>query len=135
MARYDKYAPRSGGFRAPIGFTPVAGDLNKIFGVGLDVNGRVVKGTGTTGIIGVMVIDKVKVIGDIIDVMTHGEIVEASLSDGTTAIAAGIPVWATSAGLLAVATAVGSRRVGFTAEGGSIPNTRLIVRINPQAAE
>ena len=135
MARYDKYAPRSGGFRAPMGITMLAADLNKIFAVGLDSSGRVVKGNGNlTTVVGVLVVDKVKAVGDIVDVMTDGEIVEAALSDGTTAIAAGIPVYAVPAtGLLSV-TPTANTKVGFTVEGGVIAQTRLIVRVRSNTA-
>jgi hypothetical protein len=135
VARYDKYGPRSGGFRAPIGFTPVAGDLNKIFAVGLDSSGRVVKGNGNlTTVVGVLVIDKIKVIGDIVDVMTDGEIVEAALSDGTTAIAAGVPVYAVPASGLLSVTPTANTKIGFTVEGGVIANTRLVVRVRSNTA-
>jgi hypothetical protein len=134
MARYDKSVAGVGTHRAPIGFTPVAGDLNKIFAVGLDVNGRLVKGAGTTGVIGVLVIDKIKVIGDIVDYMNFGEIVEAALSDGTTPIAAGVAVYAVPAtGLLSV-VATANQHIGHTAEGGAIPNTRLVVAVTNNAA-
>jgi hypothetical protein len=131
MARYDKSVPGVGTHRAPVAAAWLAADLNKIFGVGLDVNGRLVKGGGQTDILGVLVVDKAKVIGDIVDVMTHGEIVEASLSDGTTAIAAGTKVFADdTTGLLGVAAGVGKKPIGYTVEGGSIPNTRLIVNMD-----
>ena len=137
MARYDKYNPKSGGFRAESAIAWVTADLNKIFGVGLNSAGRVVKGGGVTGVIGVVILTKARAIGDVIDVMTAGEIVEATLSDGTTAMAAGIPVYVIAAsGLLAVAS-TGNIRVGWTVEGGNVLNTRLIVRMgvpNPIAA-
>lgn len=136
MARYDKYDPKSGGFRAEAGAAWTAADLNKIFAVGLNGSGRVIKGASVTGIIGVVVVTKAKAIGEILDVMTSGEIVEAALSDGTTPLAAGINVWGVGAsGILAVATAVGNKRIGFTVEGGAIANTRLVVRVTPAAAE
>lgn len=137
MARYDKYAPKAGGFRAEMGFAAVAADLNKPFAVGLNTSGRVVKGSGNTGCVGILVLTRTKAIGEVVDVMTAGEIVEATLSDGTTPIAAGVAVYAVAAtGLLAVAS-TGNIRVGWTVEGGSAMNTRLVVRMgvpNPIAA-
>jgi hypothetical protein len=134
MARYDKARPGTGTHRAPIGFTPVAGDLNKIFGVGLDANGRLIKGASVSGVIGVLVIDKIKAIGDIVDYMNSGEIVEAALSDGTTAIAAGVAVYVIpGSGLLSVAS-TGNIKIGHTVEGGVIANTRLVVAATNPAA-
>lgn len=134
MARYDKATPGVGTHRASIGFTPVAGDLNKIFAVGLDASGRVVKGAGTTGLVGVLVIDKIKAIGDIVDYMDRGEIVEAANSDGVTALAAGIPVFGVGAtGIVQAAGGVGTKPVGHTVEGGTISSTRLVVNVGTQA--
>jgi hypothetical protein len=131
MARYDKYGPRTGGFRAPVAAAVLAADLSKPFAVGLDANGRVVKGAGTSGILGIMVNTKAKAVGDIVDVMTAGEIVEATLSDGTTPLTAGARVWGIGAtGLLALATAVGSKPIGYAVEA-----SRLVVRVGVQAAE
>ena len=129
MARYDKYAPKGGGFRAGIGFAAVLADLNVPFGVGLDANGRAVKGSGTTGVIGVLIVTKTKAIGDIVDVMTAGDIVEAGAgAAGTTALAAGIPVYAVPGTGLLTATSTGNVRVGWTVEGGVVATTRLVVR-------
>lgn len=134
MARYDKSIAGAGTHRAPIGFNTVAGDLNKIFAVGLDVNGRLVKGAGTSGIVGLLVVDRAKVIGDQVDYMDHGEIVEAANSDGTTALAAGIQVHAVAAtGIVQAAGGVGTKPVGHTVEGGVIANTRLVVNVGNQA--
>lgn len=134
MARYDKARPGTGVHRAPMGFNAVAGDLNKIFAVGLDSNGKLVKGDGNSGLVGVLVIDKLKVIGDIVDYMNFGEIVEAALSDGTTAIAAGTAVFAVPAtGLLSV-TATANKKIGHTVEGGTIANTRLVVAVASNTA-
>lgn len=84
MSRYDKYEPMSGGHRAPLAAAWNGADLNTVFAVGLDANGRVVKGSGNTGVIGVLVLTKAKNAGDIVDVMQDGEIVEApGLTAGT----------------------------------------------------
>jgi hypothetical protein len=139
MARYDKYDPKSGGFRAEAAAAWVTADLGKIFAVGINSAGRAIKGPGVAGLglVGVVVVTKTKVIGEILDVMTAGEIVEAALSDGTTAIAAGVPVYAVAATGLLTVTATANIRVGYTIEGGTIANTRLIVRmgvVNPVAS-
>jgi len=86
MARYDKYNPFSGGFRAPLAANWLDADVAVPVGVGLNANGRIVKGAGNTGIVGVIVIDsKGKVAGTVVDTMTAGEIVDCTgLTAGTT---------------------------------------------------
>jgi len=124
VARYDKYDPVSGGFRAPSAIAWVEADLAKIFAVGLDTSGNVVKGGGNTGIIGVIVLTKAKAIGEIVDVMTSGEIVGAALSDGTTGLTAGTAYYGVIASGLLSATATANKKVGHTVEAG-----RLVVRV------
>jgi len=79
VARYDKYDPKDGGFRAPLAAnlnaTSKTGAGNPV-GVGLDAQGRVVVGAGNTGIVGALVTTKNMVAGEIVDVMKDGEIVE-----------------------------------------------------------
>ncbi len=91
--------------------------------VALDVNGRVVEGAGVSGIVGVLVTTKDLKVGDIIDVMTSGEIVEFAGVPGTvyTAPSAGGAVDATAPG-------AGRVRIGYTVEG-----SRLIVRMGVPA--
>lgn len=123
MARYDKYEPKAGGFRAPLAAdltaTANTGNKNPV-GVGLDVNGRVVIGAGQTGVIGVLVTTKNLKAGDIVDIMTSGEIVEMA------GVAAGSVVTAATVGgdtddVAADGTHI---RVGHTVEA-----TRLVVRM------
>lgn len=150
MPRYDKYDSEVSGFRAPLaanltltnqGYGPV--------GVGLNANGQVTPGAGNTGIIGVLVKNMPaaamvgnttvagittpgSLAGDIVDVMTYGEIEDiASFVAGTT-------YWAdVTTGVLAAGqtgggaqpssgtgSGAGSRRVGFTVEA-----TRLVIRM------
>lgn len=125
-ARYDKYDPVSGGFRAPLAGNWVEADVAKIFAVGLDASGNVVKGAGNTGIIGVLVISKIMNAGDIVDVMTSGEITGAQLSDGTTALTAGTAYYGIPGSGLLSATATANKKVGHTVEA-----TRLVVRQAP----
>jgi hypothetical protein len=125
MARYDKYDPISGGFRAPLA-ADWAGALATPVGVGLDANGRVVPGAGVTGVVGVVVIDgrvnslgartNTKKAGDIVDVMTAGEIVD------NTGLAAGT-VYFADATAGAIGTDNTDARVGHTVEA-----QRLVVR-------
>lgn len=123
MARYDKYEPKAGGFRAPLAADLAATDstgTGNPLGVGLDVNGRVVAGEGQTGIVGVLVTTKAMKAGDIVDVMTSGEIVEmASVAAGTE-----ITTLTTTGVTDDVAADATHIKVGFTVEA-----TRLIVRM------
>lgn len=138
MARYDKYDPMSGGFRAPIaanfGYTASApdkthADLNKLFAVALNGSGQVVKfGSGATAFAGVMVLTRPMAAGDIVDVMTDGEIVELVDAEILAAdtLGTGQALFgdvSTATGQLAATSATGDFYVGRTVE-----STRLIVR-------
>lgn len=120
MARYDKYDPYVGNFRAPLAAAFAEANLNKIIGVGLDANGRIVLGAGNTGITGVINLTKVKNAGDVVDVMKHGECVEM------TGLAAGTNYTVSTVdGSLSNAAADATHiKVGHTVEA-----TRLIVNV------
>lgn len=113
MARYDKYNSVSGGFRAPLAADYTGSE--DVIGVGLDSNGRVVPGAGDTGVVGVMVKTLTAYAGDIVDVMTDGEIVEADLAAGSLYYAA--------AGDGEVSTTDTGKQIGFTVEAD-----RLVIR-------
>ena len=147
MARYDKYDPISGGFRAPLAADLTLNGAGE-FGpkaVSLNSSGRVVVGTaGTSGLAGILVKNGARqpwgattagpqgtvnaaapigcMAGDIVDVMTNGEIVDLAGS-GITGLAAGIPVYATAAGDL-TNVATGNTKVGWCVEAN-----RMIVRV------
>lgn len=76
MARYDKYDPYTGGGRAKLAADWLPGDLDRVFGVGLNAAGLLVKGGGQTGIIGAFILTMVRKAGDVVDVMDKGEIVD-----------------------------------------------------------
>lgn len=122
-ARYDKYDPISGGFRAPLDAAWADALVGEVRGVGLNANGRVVAGAGNTGIKGVVVITKAMAAGDIVDVMTDGEVVSvAGLAAGTTYYAA------TADGVLgSAAPAAGANAV---AVGCTVEASRLVVRVD-----
>lgn len=115
MARIDKYEPLTGGHRAQLGFQVAPGDLETPIGVGIDANGRLQKGAATTGVVGVLVLTKIKNPGDIVDVMQDGELVDVS---GFTA---GSRLFSSTSGV--VSTTAGGAPVGFMAEAD-----RMIVR-------
>jgi hypothetical protein len=76
VSRYDKYDPKNGGYRSPLAADYLTDDVERILGVGHDSSGRTVKGAGQSGVTGVLVLTKARKAGEIIDVMTSGEIVE-----------------------------------------------------------
>lgn len=127
MARYDKYDPKVGGFRGALAADWLPADIDKMVGVGLNATGEIVKGGGTTGVIGVLILTKARKAGEIVDTMTAGEIVEVA---GT----AGRVYASNAAGVVAVvatpsvAAPAGGARIGHTVEGD-----RLVVRVVPVA--
>lgn len=119
MARYDKYEPLTGGFRAKLNDNWLTADLNKIVAVSLNASGKVVKGTaGQSGFVGVVCLTKVLNADDVVDVMQDGEIVEL------TGLSAGTQYYAVSTGEGVNTTNTGPR-VGWTVEA-----TRMVVRCN-----
>lgn len=136
--RYDKYDPISGGFRAILNadLTFSGGAIGPKV-VSLNTTGKVVIGTaGQTGFVGVLVknvplspnlgnIAGVQqptvavggMAGDVVDIMTAGEIVDIP------GLAAGTKYYAKSDGTLS-AVATDGALVGWTVEA-----TRLIVRV------
>lgn len=121
MARYDKYDPKDGGFRAPLAADLVKNSAGNPVGVSLDVNGRITPGVaGTSGYVGLLTITRDAKAADVLDVMTHGEIVELA------GLAAGTAYYLSAAGVLqtgAPAAGVNGYYVGHTVEA-----TRLVVR-------
>jgi hypothetical protein len=95
MARYDKYDPIANGFRADIAADWPDADLGKIFGVGLDSAGKVVKGGGVDGVIGVLVVtSKPGMVGpqkqiSRVDVMTQGCVTDFGPTSGTPGVTFG----------------------------------------------
>lgn len=116
MSVIDKYDPISGGFRAQLNAAYNTPEV--AVGVSLNASGRVVFGTaGQSGFVGVVCMGRAMNAGEVIDVMTDGELVEVPT------IPAGTKVYADAAGAL-TATASGNSRVGSTVEAG-----RLVVRV------
>lgn len=142
MARYDKYDPISGGFRAKLAadLTLSGGAIGPV-AVSLDATGKVVVGTaGQSGPVGVLVKNVARgpvgqygtppgspvgaggfmgaLAGDVVDIMTAGEIVEV------TGLTPGRKVYAAANGTLNTTGGTGSTLVGWTVEAG-----RLVVRM------
>lgn len=130
MSRYDKVEPYGGSFRAPLAAALANNKATNANpkAVSLDANGRLLStgALGHTGYKGIVCITVDKVAGDIVDVMTHGEIVEFTGLAGTNYFvdaADGVIKAGTGADTKTPPAAVGSVFVGFTVEA-----TRLIVR-------
>ena len=116
MARFDKYNGECGGFRATLAFAIPSADVGKIFAVRLNGSGHLIKSTDAVNK-GVVCATEPAAIGDRIDVMTAGEIVDV------TGLAAGTDYAAAASGALAAGLGV-----GWTVEAW-----RLIVRANRNA--
>jgi hypothetical protein len=137
VPRYDKYEPFANGFRAQLAADwPRADAIGGVpYGVGFDATGKIVKGAGTSGIMGVLVLvqasqnDGIKFrAGKWIDVMTSGDIVEWATSAGVAGVAATNYYVVSASGLIVAggaAAATGQIYVGTTAEA-----ERCIVRYN-----
>lgn len=133
-ARYDQVEPHVGIVRAPLAAN-LTFDANGEFGpkaVSLDANGRVVVGTaGQSGFAGVLV-KNVPIVpagrfsaaqtvnnwmggraGDVVDIMTQGQIVDVA------GLAAGSAIYADAAGDLTT-IATGNTKVGYTVEAGRL---------------
>lgn len=116
MARIDKTDSAIGVFRAPLNaaYTGAAAAI----GVGLNSSGRVVVGAGQTGIVGIIVSPYDKAAGDVIDVLTAGELVEFGGAAATVYTAN------TTTGVISNGAASATQvPIGFTVEAD-----RLIVR-------
>lgn len=124
MARYDKYEPMGGGFRAKLAadFTTTS-DFEKVWAVSINTSGlAVLKGAITAANLrGVVVITGKKYAGDVIDIMTDGEIVE--LNTPSVIATPGVTMYAAAADGALTATATSNFAIGFTVEA-----ERLIVR-------
>lgn len=128
MARYDKYDPISGGFRARLNadIAKVNSGLHGPVAVSLNATGNLVIGTaGTSGLVGILVANVYpglqNKLGKIVDVMTSGEIVfdGGEAKPGTP----GTKIYAASDGSLS-STAGADPAIGWMTHDG-----RLVVRV------
>lgn len=136
MARFDKYDPYGGNFRAYLAapFT-TADDLGKPFAVGLNSSGQIVKGAGQSGIVGVLILTKaVHIPAKLpVDVMKFGEVVEfapTATTPGSGTGVAGTAYYAnTTTGAISATGGAGTVKIGHTVEAD-----RLIVSVDNLAA-
>lgn len=145
MPRYDKYEPYAGGFRAVLaadfGYTGGVpdrnhADLGKAFAIGLDAQGRIVKGAGVTGIKGVMVLTLPHSAGQVADVMTDGEILEWATTAGVAGVAGTNYYGTITTGAVVAGTGAGGATIpagtvplGWTAEVTATKGARFICRL------
>lgn len=126
MARFDKVENRAGSFRAPLEAAIAIADIDKIFAVSINSSGRaVIGGPAQTAISGLICPTKPMSAGTPIDVMTAGEIEEATETAGT-AFTLGAPVFAHADGTVDD-TSTNGVAVGITVTRA----TRLVVRCSP----
>lgn len=78
MARIDKYEPHIGGSRARLASAWLLADVGAIIGVSLDANGRIVKGAGTQGLVGVCCLQAVEPAGRQVDILQRADLVEVT---------------------------------------------------------
>lgn len=85
-------------------------------GVGINTSGRIVAGAGNTGIIGVVVLTKDKKAGDVVDILSLGELI------GATELTAGTVITAntTSGALSTTAASATQVPIGYTIEADRI---------------
>jgi hypothetical protein len=137
VSRYDKYDPMTGGFRAPLAanFAYTASlpdkthaDLGKIFAVSLNTSGQVLKlpAGASQAFAGVLVLTRPMAAGDIVDVMTDGEMVEVADAEVTGTTGAGLAVFTDPAVATGVPTITFATN-GFYI-GRFVETARLVVR-------
>ena len=125
LSRIDKYDPFDGGFRAKLNAAIVAADAGKIRAVSINTSGRVViGGSAAADIRGLICPTEAMAAGAAIDVMTDGEMGDATETAGT-AFTGGAIVYAHIDGTVDDTSTAG-KAVGFTVE-----VNRVIVRCNP----
>jgi len=131
LARFDKYDPYSGGFRAALaadfGTLANGADLGKIWAVALNSSGKVIKAVASLDTVGLMILTMEKYAGEVVDIMTHGEIVDILQTTpwdnlGLQTVA-GVDIFAVAGGGLNQ-TATAQKKVGFLVE-----PSRLVVRV------
>jgi hypothetical protein len=136
--RYEKNNPYGGSHRAPLAVDWPAADANKVWGVGLNSAGAVVKGAGQTGVIGLLIVPLGTTpegqplyppdAGTTVDIMIHGEIGNFLTTSSAGVVAAG------AAGTKYYAHADGSVDNVLTAGvlvGYTVEATRLAVHVEP----
>lgn len=131
--RFDKYDPISGGFRGKLKLAlavATALDKERLFGVSVEAaTGLLVLGGASTAIRGVIQVREAKLAGDMVDVMTHGEIVDAFfLNDGVTATVLGTTYYVDNVTGAITATTTSNKAIGVRVV-DTPDKGRIIVRV------
>lgn len=115
--RIDKSHPEAGStHRAKLNGAWLAADVGVPVGVGLNASGRIVKGAGNTGVIGILCLSQVRPAGHPVDIMKRGELVGGKEVIVGTAAVAGTSYSISATGVV-TAEAAGTRgTLGFTVE-------------------
>jgi hypothetical protein len=129
VARFDKYEPHVGGFRARLNADWLTADVGVVRAVSLNASGRVVKGNpaGAIGLKGLVALGMVRKAGHPVDVMQLGEILDITDAEVAGTLDAGIYIYAVRATGELTVTATGNVYVGHMVE-----IDRLVVRMLPQ---
>ena len=131
MARYDKYDPYGGNFRAYLAAnweTPA--DYGKPFAMGLNASGQLVKGAGQSGIVGVWIGNRFyDAVREPVDILKHGEVVDfaptATVPGEGTGVAGTAYYANTTTGAISATGGAGTVKIGHTVEAD-----RLVVLID-----
>lgn len=113
--RVDKSDPYSGTHRARLEAAWLAADVGEIVGVGLNASGRIVKGAGNTGVIGVVCLSQVRPAGHPVDILKRCEVTGGTQIAGG-AVVAGTSYSITAAGVIAATAAGVPGNLGYTTE-------------------
>jgi hypothetical protein len=125
MARFDKSDPINSTFRVHVAVDYPDADLGKLFGFGLDANGKAVKGAGQSGVIAISVVtEKPGVVGPLrdvsrIDLMRSGCITDFGPTTGVPGVdfgVAGKKYFCTAAGVISDTATLGAIYIGQTVE-------------------
>lgn len=127
LQRVDKTESAIGVTRGTLAADIAVGNFDKAVGVGVDANGNIVVGAGTSGIIGVIIANKTNnKAGSRCDIFGNGS--EIVGIEGV--LAKGIPVYALNADGTVSGTSAAGTLIGFTVGGTSTRDTlRLVVTI------
>lgn len=113
--RNDKSDPYGDTERARLEAAWLAADVGEIIAVGLNANGRVVKGAGNSGILGVLCLSKTRPAGHPVDIMKRGELLDGTMIAGV-ASTAGTSYNVSAAGVITAAAAGAAGNLGHTVE-------------------
>jgi hypothetical protein len=134
ISRFDKYSNISGGFRGKlkVAFTvTTALDKERIFGVSIEAaTGLVVLGGAATAIRGIVNIRESKAAGQMVDIMTSGEVIDQFfLNDGSTATVLGTVYYVDNVTGALTATTTSNKAIGVRVVDDIGDKGRMIVRI------